>query len=74
MELLHGSPKATRLRNGNRMDLFCGSMAIVCVLPTCYPPGVLIGAWRGFHSGIWQEHPLVSDPPTFLVQGIQTVT
>ena len=66
MELLCGSPKAARLRNGNRTDLFCGSMANVCVLPTCYPTGVLIGASRPFHSWIWQERPLVSDPPKFL--------
>jgi hypothetical protein len=73
MELLHGSPKAARLRNGNRADRFCGCMANVCVLPTCYPTGVLIGVSRSFQSGIWQEHLLVSDPLKFLVRRIQTV-
>jgi hypothetical protein len=73
MELFHGSPKAARLTNGNRTDPFYGCMVDVCVFPTCYPTGVLIGMSCPFQSGIRQEHTLVSNPGKFLVRRIQTV-
>jgi hypothetical protein len=73
MELRHGSRKAARFRNGNRTDLFYGSMGNVGVLLTCYPTGVLIVASRRFYSWIWQEYPLVSGPPELLVRYIQTI-
>ena len=65
VELLHGSLKATHLRNGKIRALSYGSMENVRSSPACFPSRVLIAVYYTFDSGRRKEYHMVSEYNVF---------